>query len=181
LSVTISIHELSELCSSGQNREIVDVRSETEFAAGHVAGAKCIPLQQIPLRYADLGDGDIVLVCETGTRASMARKNLDHCGGRVMVLDGGMRAWRAAGLPVIAALGTCWSLERQVRLGAGFLILIGILLTLLVSKRWIWIPAFVGAGLILAGITDICMMGKLLARMPWNRLRKCNVQQACSS
>ncbi len=176
----MSIHELSQLCRSGQNREIVVVRSETEFAAGHIPGAKCIPLQQLPLRHADLGDGDLVLVCEAGPRASMAQKDLTQHSGRVFVLDGGMRAWREAGLPVIAPLRTYWALERQVRLGAGALVLIGIALTLLVHKAWILIPAFVGAGLTFAGATDICVMGKLLAHMPWNQLRNGNVQRACS-
>ena len=110
----------------------------------------------------------------------MAQKNLNQRSGRVFVLDGGMRAWREAGLPVIAPLKTSWSLERQVRLGAGILILIGIALTLLVSKLWILMPAFVGAGLTFAGATDICIMGKLLARMPWNQLRNSNVQSACT-
>ena len=180
LSVTISIYELLQASRSGHQLEIVDVRSETEFAAGHIPGAKCIPLQQLPLRHADLVDGDLVLVCEAGTRASIAQKNLNRRSGRVFVLDGGMRAWREAGQPVIAPLGTYWSLERQVRLGAGVLILIGILLTLLVSKAWILLAAFVGAGLTFAGATDICMMGKLLARMPWNQLRNSNGQPVCS-
>lgn len=181
MGATVSIHELSELCCSGQKREIVDVRSETEFAASHIPGAKCVPLQQLPFRSGDLGDGDLVLVCESGTRACMAQKGLSQRSGRIFVLDGGMRAWRAAGLPVIAPLRTAWSLERQVRLGAGILILIGIALTLVVSEPWILLPAFVGAGLTFAGATDICMMGKLLARMPWNQSRSSNVGPACRS
>jgi rhodanese-related sulfurtransferase len=69
LSATNSVDELLQLCRSGQKPEIVDVRSEAEFAVGHIPGAKCIPLQQLPLRHPDLGDGDLVLVCEAGTRA----------------------------------------------------------------------------------------------------------------
>lgn len=176
----ISIYELSELCRSGQKPEIIDVRSETEFAAAHIAGAKCIPLQQLPVRYADLGEGDLVMVCEGGTRAGLAQQSLRQHRGRVFVLDGGMRAWREAGLPVIASLSTYWSLERQVRLGAGMMILIGIALALIFGNAWILIPAFVGAGLAFAGATDICMMGRLLARMPWNKLRKSNVQPGCN-
>lgn len=106
----------------------------------------------------------------------MAQRSLSRGDARVLVLDGGMRAWRKAGLPVIAAGRTRWALERQVRLGAGLLILIGIALNLLVNRTWIWLPAFVGTGLSFAGATDICVMGKLLARMPWNQLRNCNVQ-----
>jgi rhodanese-related sulfurtransferase len=179
LTATISIHELSQLSRSGQQPEIVDVRSETEFAAGHIPGAKCIPLQQLPLRQADLRDADLVLVCEAGTRARMAQKSLSQRGGTVFVLDGGTRAWREAGLPIVAPLGTHWSLERQVRLGAGVLILVGVLLTLLVSKLWILMLALIGAGLTFAGATDICMMGRLLARMPWNQLRSSVMKRDC--
>ena len=176
----INVQELSRLCRSGQKPEIVDVRSETEFAAGHIPGAKCIPLQQLPLRHADLGDGTIVLVCEAGTRACIARQDLEQRNGTIAVLQGGTRAWREAGLPLVFALRTNWSLERQVRFGAGLLILIGIALTLLVSKTWILMPAFLGGGLTFAGATDICMMGEVLARMPWNRLRKTTVEPACN-
>ena len=179
LTATINVRELSQLCRSRKKPEIVDVRSETEFAAAHIPGAKCIPLQQLPHRHADLGDGDLVLVCEAGTRAGIAQKSLSHRSGRVLVLDGGTRAWREAGLPLIALRGTHWSLERQVRLGAGVMILIGIALALLVSEAWI-LPLFVGAGLTFAGATDICMLGRLLARMPWNQLRNSDVQRVCS-
>jgi rhodanese-related sulfurtransferase len=180
LGTTLSVHELSRLCRSGRKPELVDVRSEAEFAAGHIPGAKCIPLQQLPFRHADLGDDDLVLVCERGTRACIAQKNLEQRRGTTSVLEGGTRAWREADLPLVYALQTNWSLERQVRFGAGLLILIGIALTLFVSQIWILMPAFVGAGLTFAGATDICMMGKLLARMPWNQLRKSDAQPACT-
>lgn len=181
MTATISVHDLSQLCRLGQRPEIVDVRSETEFAAGHIPGAKCIPLQQLPFRHADLGDGELVLVCEAGARACIAQRNLEQRSRTIPVLEGGTRAWREAGLPLVSALYTNWSLERQVRFGAGLLILIGIALTLFVSRLWILMPAFVGAGLIFAGVTDICMMGKLLARLPWNQLRQNGVQPACSN
>ena len=178
--MTISVQELSQLCNSGQRPEIVDVRSESEFAAGHIPGAKCIPLQQLPFRHADLDGGDLVLVCEAGTRACIAQKNLEQRSATIAVLDGGTRAWREAGFPLVSVLHTSWSLERQVRFGAGLLILIGIALTLFVSNTWILMPTFVGAGLSFAGATDICMMGKLLVRMPWNQLRKSDVQRTRS-
>jgi rhodanese-related sulfurtransferase len=168
------------LSRSGEKPEIVDVRSETEFAAGHIPGAKCIPLQQLPLRHADLGDEDLVLVCEAGTRACMAQTSLSQRGGRVLVLDGGTRAWREAGLPMVELLGTRWSLERQVRLGAGVMILIGVALTLFVSTAWILMPLAIGGGLTFAGATDICMMGRLLARMPWNQLRNSYSKRTCN-
>lgn len=180
MKAAISIYELSQLWRSGRKPDIIDVRSETEFAAAHIPGAKCIPLEQLPVRHADLGEGDLVLVCEAGMRASLAQKSLSKRRGGVLVLDGGTRAWREAGLPVTNALRTSWSLERQVRLGAGVAILIGIVLALLVGKAWILMPAFIGTGLAFAGATDICMMGRLLARMPWNQLSNSDIQPACN-
>ena len=85
MTVTISVHELSQLCRSGQKPEIVDVRSETDFGAAHIPGAKCIPLQQLPFRHADLHDGDLVLVCEAGMRARIAEKNLKQRSGTIAV------------------------------------------------------------------------------------------------
>src|SRR4029079_8115599 len=76
LVAAISIYELSDLCRSGQKPEIIDVRSETEFAAAHIPGAKCIALQQLPARYTDLGEADLVLVCEAGMRAGLAEKSI---------------------------------------------------------------------------------------------------------
>ena len=179
MAAAITIQELLRLSRSGQKPEIADVRSETEFAAGHIPGARCIPLQQLSLRHVDLSDEDLVLVCEAGPRARMAQKSLSQRGGRVFVLDGGTRGWREAGLPLVAPLALHWSLERQVRLGAGVTILIGITLTLTV-RLWILMPLFIGAGLTFAGVTDICMMGRLLARMPWNQLGDSDVKRVCS-
>jgi hypothetical protein len=61
------------------------------------------------------------------------------------------------------------SLERQVRIAAGSLVLLGVALGAFVSQWLYGLSAFVGAGLVFAGLTDTCGMGMLLARMPWNR------------
>ena len=61
------------------------------------------------------------------------------------------------------------SLERQVRIVAGFLTLGGVVLGALVHPGFYGLSAFVGAGLMFAGITDWCGMAMVLARMPWNR------------
>ena len=69
------------------------------------------------------------------------------------------------------------SLERQVRIAAGTLVVLGTVLGLTVHPGFIGLSAFVGAGLIFAGVTDTCGMGLLLARMPWNR---CNEEPSCN-
>jgi len=62
-----------------------------------------------------------------------------------------------------------WTLERQVRLAAGLIVLVASLLAATLNPRWIYLAMFIGAGLTFAGATNICGMAVLLARMPWNR------------
>jgi rhodanese-related sulfurtransferase len=156
---------------SGQRRgQWIDVRSPSEYATGHIPGAMNIPLEQIDLRANDLvKDEPVVLVCKSGTRARMAATRLAPCAGDMVVLEGGTDAWIAAGYPVVASVAAHWSLERQVRLGAGLLVALGVALSLLANPKWIYLSGFIGLGLALAGLTDICPMGMLLTRMPWNR------------
>jgi rhodanese-related sulfurtransferase len=155
--------------------QLIDVRSPSEFASGHIPGAVNIPMDQIESRLADLGPAPIILICQMGKRASMTASLLDPCQRQISVLDGGTNAWLQAGLPVVRTAKTRWSLERQVRLGAGLLVLVGVVLTLTVHPYWIGLSAFVGAGLTFAGLTDICPMAELLARLPWNSQSRCKL------
>jgi rhodanese-related sulfurtransferase len=152
---------------------LVDVRTPGEFARLHAAGARSVPLDQLdPQRVAQhyrSSDGHIYLVCQSGTRASMACQRLLQAGiPDACVVEGGTQAWQAAGLPVIAGNGVI-SLERQVRIAAGSLVLLGCALAWLVAPKLLLLSAFVGAGLVFAGISDICGMGILLGKLPWNR------------
>ena len=64
------------------------------------------------------------------------------------------------------------SLERQVRIAAGVIVLVGAVATITTDNVYLaGIPAFVGAGLIFAGITDSCAMEMLIAKMPWNQVK----------
>ncbi|HEX5972940.1 MAG TPA: YgaP-like transmembrane domain, partial [Gemmatimonadaceae bacterium] len=90
------------------------------------------------------------------------------------LLDGGMASWVAAGLPVRRGVPRM-SLERQVRIAAGGLAATGGFLALLVNPLFAIIPAFIGSGLVFAGVTDTCMLGMLLARLPYNRPASCDV------
>lgn len=95
-----------------------------------------------------------------------------------MSVEGGTLAWEGAGLPVVRGRRVI-SLERQVRIAAGALVVAGVLLGWLVHPAFLGLSAFVGAGLVFAGVTDTCGMGLLLARMPWNRIEKCG--PSCSA
>jgi rhodanese-related sulfurtransferase len=154
---------------------IVDVREFPEFAAGHIEGSVLVPLRGIERAAEGWGrEEQITLVCRSGRRADEAREQLERCGfSSVMVLPGGIEAWVAAGQPVKRVEGRrVWSLERQVRAGAGSLVLITLLLAYVVSRRWLIGTAMVGGGLVFAGVSDICMMASVLGRMPWNRARR---------
>lgn len=176
MSSTVTISQLRNDTST--RALLVDVRSGTEFASGHIPGAVNIPMDQIEARLDDLGlnlNLPIVLICQSGKRARMTAGLLEPCQRQITVLEGGTEAWIRAGLPVVASVKTRWSLERQVRLGAGLLVLTGAILALTAHPRWVFLSGFVGLGLTFAGLTDICLMAVILERMPWNRLSHCTV------
>jgi hypothetical protein len=131
-------------------------------------------MDQIEARLEDLSVHlPIVLTCQTGKRAQMTAALLEPCHRQIAVLVGGTRAWIDAGLPVVSNVKTRWSLERQVRLGAGMLVLIGVILALTVNSRWIFLSGFIGLGLTFAGLTDLCPMAIVLEKMSWNRQTHC--------
>jgi rhodanese-related sulfurtransferase len=155
-------------------QRVVDVREFPEFAAGHIEGSELVPLRGIEEAAEGWGrDEQVLLVCRSGRRAEEARLVLAGRGfTAVSVMDGGIEAWVAAGQPVKRVEGRrVWSLERQVRAGAGSLVLITLALAYLVSQRWLIGTAFVGGGLVFAGVSDMCMMASVLGRMPWNRAK----------
>ena len=174
---TISVHDLARLGESNVVR--IDVRSTSEYASGHIPGAMNIPLQQIEKRVADLSaDRPIALICQMGQRARVAATLLQPCRTELLVVEGGTKAWKNAGLPLVASVTARWSIERQVRLIAGLLVLSGSVLAALVSPYWLVVPAFVGCGLSFAGATDICPMARLLAWLPWNRESRCDLSSS---
>ena len=176
MAATISVPQLTDLKKGPERFHLVDVRSPSEYATGHIPGAVSMPMEQVQSRIPDLDrDGPIVLVCQSGTRARMVAGLLEPCGKDLLVLDGGTSAWINAGLPTVASIRTRWSLERQVRLGAGLLVLTGVALALTTSFLWIYLAGFVGLGLTFAGLTDFCPMATLLGLLPWNRTGACSV------
>jgi rhodanese-related sulfurtransferase len=173
VSEFVVVEQLKEKCAAGQPTQLVDVRSPSEYGTGHLAGSLNIPLEQIESRLDDLGNSPIVLICKTGKRAHMAAGLLRLCRKDISVLEGGTDAWTKAGYGLVRNVSTRWSLERQVRLGAGAIVLAGAILALILNPHWIYLSAFVGLGLSMAGLTDFCPMALLLGKMPWNGPRDC--------
>ena len=151
---------------------LVDVRTPAEFASVHVPGSVNIPLDELSGRLDGIqsraATGPVTIVCQTGRRAASAAASLAAHGIVCDTLTGGLAGWLEAGLPVDRGAPTM-SLERQVRIAAGALTVLGVVLGFAVSPGFFGLSAFVGAGLVFAGLTDTCGMALVLAKMPWNR------------
>ena len=100
------------------------------------------------------------------------RSNCDalaaHVNGKAFLMEGGLEAWKSAGLPIAADKSAPMEINRQVQITAGSLVLIGVLLSVFVNPAFVWLSAFIGAGLTFAGLSGWCGMGLLLASAPWN-------------
>ncbi len=171
MSTMVTVTALKDEMSHGRRPQMIDVRTASEYASGHIPCTVNIPMDQFEARRKDLRlEEGVVLVCKAGSRAQIVANWL---GGNaaVRILEGGTDAWTRDGLEVVTSAKTRWSLERQVRLVAGLLVLSGTTLELSGVHGAIWLALVVGAGLTFAGATDICMMAKLLAKMPWNQAR----------
>lgn len=171
---TISPAELKQLRASGPI-ELLDVRTPVEFREVHVKDARNVPLDRLdPAAIQSQRNGNaeqpLYVICRSGSRGKQACEKLVAAGlVNVVNVEGGTVACEAAGLPVVRGK-KAMSLERQVRIAAGAMVLVGTALGFFVNEYWLGLPAFVGAGLIFAGITDTCGMGLILARMPWNQV-----------
>jgi len=158
------------------NTRLIDVREYPEYANGHLESSELVPLGTLD-RASDGWDrtASLTLVCRSGRRAEEAREILARKGFKALtVLHGGVQGWIDSGKPLVVAAKKPWSMERQVRVAAGSLVLAFFGLGLLTSKKFFAGAALVGAGLVFAGVSDTCMMASLLGRMPWNNPKKAN-------
>lgn len=185
MSETITPQELAQLRKSSDGSvELLDVRTPVEFRELHVDFARNVPLDRLDpaaLLAERNGAADpLYVICRSGARGRQACERLSSAGLNVVNVAGGTVAWDAAGLPVIRG-SKAISLERQVRIAAGFLVLLGAVLALTVHPYFLGLSAFIGAGLMFAGITDTCGMGMILARMPWNQVANTSNGTCCKS
>jgi glyoxylase-like metal-dependent hydrolase (beta-lactamase superfamily II)/rhodanese-related sulfurtransferase len=166
-SLRVTVEELVRALGDAEPPLIVDVRLPAEYRAVHLEPSLLMPLDEIARRRDEMPrERELVLVCRTGARARLAAAQLP--GFRTRVLEGGLVAWQEAGHPVVEGQAHM-SLERQVRIAAGALAGAGGALAIAVSPWFGLLPAFVGAGLVYAGVTDRCGMAMLLAKLPYNR------------
>jgi rhodanese-related sulfurtransferase len=186
---TITPQQLAELCKGNGNLDLIDVRTPVEFREVHVEFARNVPLERLDsaaLLASRNGSKDepLYLICRSGSRGRQACEKFLAAGfTNVVNVEGGTLACVDSGLPVVRGKKAI-SLERQVRMAAGLLVLLGALLGWLVHPAFIGLSAFIGAGLVFAGVTDTCGMGMLLARMPWNQVKEaagacCSKKEVC--
>lgn len=171
---TISVQKLSA-CQDDAGFQLIDVRTPVEYREVHVVRAKNVPLSTLDPEVAIkdcCADEPVYVICQKGGRSQQACQMFVDAGfSNVVNVTGGTEAWVDAELSVARGKKAI-SLERQVRIVAGLLVFIGSLLGIFVSPWFMGLPAFVGAGLTFAGVTDTCGMAMILARMPWNQVAR---------
>lgn len=169
----IQPRQLQQDIQSGKRVALIDVRTPVEHGEIHIAGSVLMPLGQLdPAAVKAVSDGceSCILICHGGKRAEQAFQKLQAAGcEKLSILEGGVSAWEAAGLPLERSAGKHLPLMRQVQLVIGVLALTGSILALTVNKNFAIIPALLGTGLTMAGATGWCGLAILLSKMPWNQ------------
>ena len=168
----ISVEQLQNLNQA--DKIYIDVRSPAEYRSVRVQGAVNLPLNSITCDDVKKLIGDkqnpaVILLCGKGGRARKAAEILQAGSFNLLVVEGGTNACVEANLPIEKGSSSTISIERQVRIGAGSIVCIGLALGHFVNPNFYFLSAFIGAGLIFAGVTDWCGMGLLIAKAPWNK------------
>jgi rhodanese-related sulfurtransferase len=171
---TISPAALAEIRRRGEPFDLLDVRTPAEYGEAHVDGARNVSLDRLDAKaiVAERAGrpGTLYVVCKSGGRSRQACEKLLASGlTAVASVEGGTAACEAAGLRLIRGR-KAMSLERQVRICAGALVVLGVALAWFTQiQAWTLLSGFIGAGLVFAGVTDTCGMAMMLAKMPWNQ------------
>ncbi|MFE9687404.1 rhodanese-like domain-containing protein [Streptomyces sp. NPDC006285] len=168
---------------------VIDVRTPGEYASGHLPDAHNIPLDHLQRALVALKDAatrtDLLIVCASGARSENAAKTLANHNIPAATLTGGTNAWaehghdlhypRACDVPQ-----NTWSMERQVRLTAGTIVLIGLALGLL-HPAFQLISAAIAGGLVFSALTNTCGMAVVLAKLPHNRPRQADLNSTLAA
>jgi rhodanese-related sulfurtransferase len=177
-TITISAKEFKQQKQAPESQlRVIDVRTHAEVNSESLADCAHFPLQDLNSAavkaYLEQQGHDssqpVYLLCASGQRAARAAEQLQtDLGNQLVIIEGGMNALKGLGIDIAKGSGNIISLERQVRIAAGSLVVLGVMLGFTVNPGFYGLSAFVGAGLVFAGVTDSCGMGMVLARMPWN-------------
>jgi len=174
---TIDSSELRVLLKEDPPVRVLDVRSGGEFETVHIPGSFNVPLDTLGEHARDLADVErpVVLVCQSGGRATQAHEKLVAAGKQTLhILEGGIAEWQETGGDVIQGTTQRWALDRQVRLVAGSMVLAGLVGSVVVPRAK-WLSTGVASGLVFSAVTNTCAMGNVLSRLPYNRTDNCNI------
>lgn len=154
-----------------QGALLVDIRPADEHAREHIAQALNLPADQLGKKHEALqGASAVIFHCRSGNRTQLSAQTLKACADcETYVLEGGLDAWKKAGLPVVADTSQPLELQRQVQIAAGSMIVLGTVLGATVAPSFYVVPGLIGAGLIFAGVSGFCGLARVLMKMPWNR------------
>lgn len=163
--------QAQEMVQSGEAR-LIDIRESTEYAAEFIPGSRLVPLsiaRNYPLKDSDAPEKPVIFFCHSGNRTQKAAPLLEELAGSnaAYQIEGGITGWKQAGLSVQQNSAPL-PLFRQIQIGAGALVLAGVIGSAFWHPMYL-LSAFVGAGLMFAGITGFCGLGILLSKMPWNK------------
>ena len=170
---TLTPTELEKLPRRGEAGELIEVRTPTEYRELRAESARLVLLDVLdPKAVMDSRNGSkdhpLDSICRSGSRGRTATEKF-HVAGftNILNVEGGSIAWVQAGLAVVRGK-KAMSFERQVRIAAESLVVLGMALGTFIHPAFLGLSAFVGAGLVFAGLTDTCGMGMALCGMPWN-------------
>lgn len=169
-TMTMTPAGAEKLLRDGKAR-MLDVRSTGEYGSIHIPGAVNIPLDQIAERSSQIAavDDPLIIVCRSGARARKAHETLRAHGMKnIHILDGGILAWEAAALPLKRG-SAVWDLERQVRFAVGLIVALSVTAGYLLHGAFFAFAGAVGLGLLFAAVTNTCILGMALLRLPYNR------------
>lgn len=154
-----------------QGAVLVDIRGADEHARERIALARHEPMERLKNGVLPLeGAAAVIFHCRSGNRTQVNARTLAACVAcDAYALEGGLDAWKQAGLPVVSDASQPLELQRQVQIVAGTLIVLGAVLGATVSPWFHALSGFVGAGLVFAGVSGFCGMARVLMQMPWNR------------
>lgn len=179
---TIRTENLYQEIQKDPEIKLIDVRTSGEYGSEHIQGSKNLPLgsKELSSFIESNKNSKVYIICQSGKRASMACENLSKLSENLVLVEGGVNAWKEKQFEISKGKGVI-SIERQVRIICGFLILSGIILSQSINPSFIFLSAFVGIGLAFSGITDTCAMGILLTKMPWNNNLKADCHKGCAN
>ncbi len=168
---TTSFKEVLDTEKNNSTVDFINVCTTAEYKEKHIEGIRSVPLDEIERHLGEFkGKKTIYIHCRSGNRSQKAAKTLEELGveAEMVSVEGGLQSWSEAGFQTLS-LTKRLPLMRQVMLVAGVLVLLGFVLSITAHPNFIFLSVFVGAGLVMSGLTGWCGMAVILSKMPWNK------------